>query len=485
MLGAFGMIAPFRPHPNCVMNDQNNGENNRTPLNGKDPKEHKPYISPAMLSIDREEKIEREEEEAKRKALDAKKSAKAKSTSYQPLSFVMADLTEREDAPKRTPQSSGAQGSRSFSAEEEQVIQRAAAKSGARKNAVQPPKRTKNPPITVVHGSGKKSVPPVGEKAKQKPSGAKKKAKRRSGNGDPALRRAPAPKKRPEKNKKRRKNNYLLYYVGFGVIAMIALTILSLTVLFPVREITVVPTDETITLTEEQQQELITASGVLTGNNLLRLNAGDIRERILNASNLVDDVKLSRKLPSKAVLEVNVAKPKYVLYAQKTYYTISENNRVMNITDSHADVKGLMCVNGFSVEECAVGSFYDEYAVLSNRAEMAKQALESETDSEKKAELEEAATDAAQELRRYEMFLELTDKLSEAGFTDVTYVSLKLSSDICFTYAGRIRVNLGGYTDIDYKLSLASEIIFTQLEENVKGTLNLTVPSLPGFQKSK
>ena len=93
--------------------------------------------------------------------------------------------------------------------------------------------------------------------------------------------------------------------------------------------------------------------------------------------------------------------------------------------------------------------------------------------------------DADREVRRYELFVELLDKLGEYEIGDITAVDMKLSSDISFVYDDRIEVSLGGYTDIDYKLALAKKILFEQLTEEDEGVLNLSVPELPGFKAGK
>ena len=431
---------------------------------------HQPYVSPAMLSIAADEQREAmekrrlaEEKERQRQEDERKKQNEPqKKQPYQPFTFVRADIKEEVKPP----------------------VQKVAPERKPTDTADH-----KKPEFTVVDSS-KKSAGKPSDKQNSKPS-AKPAAKNTAAKpavkptAKPAVKPAAKPTVKQTAKKKKRKNNYILYYLGLGGLSAIVLLVLSLTVLFPIQNITVKPTDENITLNELQAESFAKASGIKPGENLWRIGKKSAERQVLLSSNTIDAVQIKRKLPGTVVIEVNMAQVQYVLYDNGTYHVISENGRVMEVGSSSL-IKDRMVVYGFTVEDCEPGNYYDEKAVLDKRFEAAEAALSKVKESNKNyAALEDVRMDADREVRRYELFVELLDKLGEYEIGDITAVDMKLSSDISFVYDDRIEVSLGGYTDIDYKLALAKKILFEQLTEEDEGVLNLSVPELPGFKAGK
>ncbi len=305
----------------------------------------------------------------------------------------------------------------------------------------------------------------------------------------------PKPQQRPQpklqtvekgkKPKKKIKQNYTLYYVAFGLLASIMIAVLSLTVLFPVDSIKVVSANAEISLTEEQMQRYADESKLELGHNLLRANAAAAEKRVLACDPAIDAVKVKKRLPGTLVIEVNPAQIKYVYYNEqdRTYYAISQNGRVVESGKQRSIAKDRLLVRGFTVENCEIGSFYDEKAVLEDRLQRAERAFEKAGSKDDVDALEKAMLQAESEIRRYQLFEQLYQKLVSYELGDLTELNMKRSSEISFTYQSRIEVKLGGYTDVDYKLDLATEIITAKLDPDAKGVLNLSVPSLPGFRE--
>lgn len=320
--------------------------------------------------------------------------------------------------------------------------------------------------------------------AKAAPNQSKKETKPQ---GKQAAQKRGKPSKKKAVQKTRRgKRNYTLYYLTFGLFSAIVLLILSYTVLFPVTDITVKTTDPEIVISPEAAQTYIESSGLSKGNNLLRVNAKTTEQNILASDPTIDAVTLHKKLPGKLVVEVNVARPWCAFYnaADKLYYSVSENGRVIAAGKKKELplTEKTVFVTGFTLEDCEVGSYYDERAVLQKRVDAADAALAKAKEADKpQAEKDKMAAES--ELRRYELYLTMRDKLVEYGLTEVTAMDMRRSSNISFTWQKRVRVELGGYTDMEYKLKLANTILTQELDAKAKGTLNLSVPKLPGFRE--
>ena len=116
------------------------------------------------------------------------------------------------------------------------------------------------------------------------------------------------------KKKKRRKKNMSLYYLMTFITVSIALVVLSLTVFFKI---------ETIKITGSAnytQEQIIAASGIIKGDNLIRLDIKKAQQSVLNNLVNVDTVKISRKFPSEIVISVTPCEPMASIESNGTYY---------------------------------------------------------------------------------------------------------------------------------------------------------------------
>ncbi len=433
------------------------------------PKSKEPYISPAMRSqnTDQTRAANRTASNQTRRAPRPLTPAEEELIQKAANRAAAQERTQKTDA---TPSNTTV---KHHAAPKAQTKQSATPSKNTASKQTAPPKRD----FRVVESSASRS-----ENGKNK-TAAKQTVKQSAQPTD--IRLHEGGKKQPaSRPKKKIKQNYTLYYIAFGLLAAIMLCILSLTVLFPVSSIQVVSANEAITLQEEQILLYAQQSGIEMGQNLLRTNQAAAEKRVLDCDTAIDAVKVRKKLPGSIIIEVNPSEIAYVYYNESdhSYYAISQNGRVVESGRQRSIADGHLLVCGFTVEECELGVFYDEKTVLQNRLARAEKACKNAS-SDKADALEEERLAAESEIRRFELFEQLYDKLSEYELANITAVDMKRSSEISFTYDARIVVELGGYTDVDYKLALAKEIITAKLEENAKGTLNLSVPSLPGFRE--
>jgi len=108
-------------------------------------------------------------------------------------------------------------------------------------------------------------------------------------------------------------------------------------------------------------EEVIEASGLSVGNNLLFVNAQNASENIRNALPFVGEVHISRLLPDIIHIEITESiAVAYILFAGEYYITDSSGRVLERVTgregaSSFVKVEDLIEMRGVEIEETAVG----------------------------------------------------------------------------------------------------------------------------------
>lgn len=230
------------------------------------------------------------------------------------------------------------------------------------------------------------------------------------------------------RHKKRHKKNYTLYYIILFIISSITLYSLSTTVWFEIEEITVVGD---INITHE---EIILTSGIQMFENLVKLSEKDVSARIRNNYITIESVELNKKFPNKVEIEVELAKPKALIYYDRMYYTLSESNRIIAF-DSKDDYKDETITNFIAtdLEDMDLGDY-----------------------------LQDVDFDLLEDIDRLMVAIEEND------FYEVDYVDIKSENDIKFYVDNIYEIKAGGFTEISYKLHCAKSII--EFQNNIEDT---------------
>lgn len=130
-------------------------------------------------------------------------------------------------------------------------------------------------------------------------------------------------RRREERRKRIRRRRILIGFFVFLILSMITFAVLSLTVLFPVREITA--TGSKIYSAEQ----IIKAAGITTENNIFTFSAGNATDKLQKQLPFIEDVNIERNLPGTVSIKVTDAK-EYVCYpVGGEYYTVSRKGRVL------------------------------------------------------------------------------------------------------------------------------------------------------------
>lgn len=236
---------------------------------------------------------------------------------------------------------------------------------------------------------------------------------------------------RPRKRKRVRGGNYTLYYLLAGIIVVIALIILSNTVFFKCTGIDVTGN------TSYNADEIISAGGVKTGDNLFRISKAKVRENIINSLAYIDDAEVSKSFPTTLKIKVSEAEKQYCLVASGTSVVISRKGKILE----HYSSSDLPVVIGYDPETTETGKW-----------------LTSKVDG--KNEIPEMIFAAAE----------------KTGLKNITQIDMKDKFSVKVTVENRVILSLGSVEELESKFRVAVKLIETELGKDEYVTLLLTNP---------
>lgn len=243
-------------------------------------------------------------------------------------------------------------------------------------------------------------------------------------------------KKEPERyksgRKKRRRSSYLLLYICIGIVAAVTLTVLSLTVFFPIKTV------EVEGKTQYTAEEIIESARVPMGGNLFTADLSHVGENIATDLPYIASVEIKRSFPTKIVLKVTADKP-YVQYEWgEKYYLSDVDGKCLNIIAKPQE--NVPVIRGCKLKDCKAGKsilqasgIADDFAKITNIIGVGKQ--------------------------------------KKMTFT-VINVSDKQS--LWATYNDKIVMLFGRENNLDEKLSYAEYVLKERSDNDETGTLNLS-----------
>lgn len=180
-------------------------------------------------------------------------------------------------------------------------------------------------------------------------------------------------KKRKARQRRIRKRRMIIGFSLFLVLLAVVGIILSLTVLFPIKNITAKGSER---YTAEQ---IISSSGITLGDNLFvsSFKTNGLREKLP----YIESVKIKRTLPDSITITVKDALPYACYYGDGAYCTVSRSGYVLEIAEEKPEsllevrAVGVKCTLGkavsFSSEKSEeliteIGKLADEYGVSLN-----------------------------------------------------------------------------------------------------------------------
>ena len=243
------------------------------------------------------------------------------------------------------------------------------------------------------------------------------------------------------KRKRRRKKNVKLYFFLMILLVLGVGVLLSVTVLFNVSKVNIVGDD-----VNYSTENIIKAAGIKAGDNLVRLDAKAMRERLLASMIYVEDAKVSKKYPN--TLEINLIRcvPFANVETQDGVLLISKGGKILE-KRSEPD-ESIITIKGFEPINFKPGEI-----IKAKEGDKTEICLEIINAAEKYNE----------------------EKLKEIDITD--------SYDIKINLGDRITFEMGNSNDIAYKMNLADTVL-KDLDKDKKGTMVMVGTNQISFRNS-
>ncbi len=255
--------------------------------------------------------------------------------------------------------------------------------------------------------------------------------------------------------KRKRKIRKTIVAVGFLLVLFIAISPVLLFTVFKVKSFTVEGTGA------YTNDEIISASGIAMGKNLLFADLDEAADNIEKLLPYTDEVKLTKKLPDEIIIRYE---------ATEKAFAIGMSNGLYAITNSNLKVLELSGVLPNDVA-LIVGA-------IPYKAEVGEIAAFDVIGEDEK---EEEFVDETLSL-----LLEITGAIAENGTKDINLINISDTSDIYLIYQRRIVLNLGNSLDLPSKLSLGNKVINSEntIDPFQFGAIDLSVVTEAVFNPS-
>ena len=190
--------------------------------------------------------------------------------------------------------------------------------------------------------------------------------------------------------------------------------------------------------TTYSNEQIIDASGIQTGDNMLRIRKSEVSRTICEELPYVSSVKVEFKLPDTLVLKVTQAQEKYLIVGKGGYLGLDENGKVLSLKKKKAK-EGQYRLEGFDQQTAREGDIYKP-----------------ENDN----------------VKRFEAAKTLVEQLEKNELKKANLLQLGDLSRIVIQYDGRINIYLSGTSDAESKIALVAGVIKDQISEYSKGYID-------------
>jgi len=238
---------------------------------------------------------------------------------------------------------------------------------------------------------------------------------------------------------RREVSNTTVAYIAAGVVIVILMMILGISAFLSVVEISVEGTSL------YSVEEVVDASGLSFGNNLMFLNTQTISQNIRAALPFVSSVQISRNLPGTVHIEVTESEARASIAFAGDILIIDSSGRVLMRSDHNPS--GLIEIRGIELRDAIEG-----------RSLMPEQGGET----------------AVQHMQ------DILAAMERAGIEqDVSYLDVSNITNIHFGYLGMYRVVLGGARDLRHRLGILPNQV-TEIQvmfSSIPGIIDMSDPS--------
>ena len=247
-----------------------------------------------------------------------------------------------------------------------------------------------------------------------------------------ANRKAKARRKKGERRGLRRK--FTLYYLIALMFAAALAVGLSLTVFFNITTIEVQIENSRYTA-----EEIVDASGIKAGDNLIRIASKKASKAIVDAFPYAAKAQVLRRFPESVLIYVELTEPAEALSADTGYLLVDSRGRILE-TDLPLRPVGYPQVFGVeSIEQLAPGEYLPE-----------------------------------QSKKAYDLLLQITAAIEKESFEGIDVIDLRDFLNLRLLYRGRIAIELGSRMEIEYKIRLAKAALDSEENKEFVGFLDVS-----------
>lgn len=233
------------------------------------------------------------------------------------------------------------------------------------------------------------------------------------------------------RRRKKNRRKYTFYYFTAAILMLAVGATLALTVFFNITDITV--TGES----RYDNDEIIKASGVLIGDNLLRLRSSEIKADIIAEFPYIESVRVQRVFPTELQLQVGEASIAAAIERDEHYLLISANGRVLE--EISAKPEGSPRIIGPEVKDLKAGDYLPE-----------------------------------NESERLPALIKILGLIGQNELNGIDVIDLRDMRDLRLLYRGRVLIELGSFTDIDYKIKAVRGIVDAAVEDSTVGVMDVS-----------
>lgn len=243
----------------------------------------------------------------------------------------------------------------------------------------------------------------------------------------------------------RRRRRMMSAYAFIVIILVVTVGVtMCLTFLFNVEKIVVSGESEDYTV-----MQIVEASEVKAGDNLIRLDTKKAERNILDKLTNVESASVNKDFPSTLKINVTRCIPAYNVKNENNVLLVSRKGKILSNGTVYTDIENLPVIIGYEPSVTAEGK------MISSKNENKKEA-----------------------------FKQIISRFDRDDNTQISSIDLTNEYDIIVTYRDGMIFKMGGWSDVDYKLDLAQAVMEDENVIGKKGYLTMVGKNQCSFRSS-